>query len=96
MLPAAMRFNLSAAPEKFLRMARVVNPTAETGEALLSWISELSEAIGIPDNLSDLGVPVEAVGQLVNVALQDGCHPFNPKPVNEADFYAIYQDALAA
>jgi alcohol dehydrogenase class IV len=96
MLPAAMRFNLSAAPEKFLRMARVVNPAAETGEVLLDWILELSEAIGIPHSLSDLGIPVEALGQLVSVALQDGCHPFNPKPVNEADFYAIYRDALAA
>ena len=36
------------------------------------------------------------IEQLVTVAIQDACHPFNPKPVTEKDFYAIYQDALVA
>lgn len=96
MLPAAMRFNLEAEPEKFLRMARIVNPAARSGAALIDWIVELSAAIGMPSSLSDIGVSESTVEQLVTVAIQDACHPFNPKPVTEKDFYAIYQDALAA
>ena len=96
MLPAAMRFNLEATPEKFLRMARVVDPKADSGEAFIDWIVELSETIGLPDSLGKLGVSEETVSQLVSVAIADACHPFNPKPVTEEDFYAIYQDALAA
>ncbi|MEL6453145.1 MAG: iron-containing alcohol dehydrogenase [Cyanobacteria bacterium J06623_5] len=96
MLPAAMRFNLEAAPDKFLRMARVVNPAASSGEALIDWIVELSDAIGMPGSLSDLGISAGTVNQLVDVAIKDACHPFNPKPVTEKDFHAIYQDALAA
>lgn len=96
MLPAAMRFNLSAAPDKFLRMARVVRPSTSQGEALIDWIMELSAAIGMPPSLADLGVSEETVAQLVGVALKDVCHPCNPKPVTEDDFYAIYRDALAA
>ena len=96
MLPAAMRFNLEAAPKKFLRMARSVNPRANNGEAFINWIVDLSEAIGLPDSLSQLGVSEETVTQLVSVAVADACHPFNPKPVTAEDFYAIYQDALAA
>ncbi len=96
MLPAAMRFNLAAEPDKFLRMARVVNPAAASGEALIDWIVELSTAIGIPPSLTALGIKEDAIDQLVSVALQDACHPFNPRPVSKADFYAIYQSTLAA
>lgn len=96
MLPAAMRFNLAAEPDKFLRMARIVNPAASSGTALIDWIVELSNAIGMPPSLSDLGISPSTVERLVTVAIQDVCHPFNPKPVTEKDFYAIYQDALAA
>ena len=95
MLPAAMRFNLEAVPGKFARMARAVGLDSE-GEAFIDWIVELSEAIGLPDSLSKLGVSSETLAQLVSVAVADACHPFNPKPVTEEDFYAIYQDALAA
>ncbi|MEA5463752.1 iron-containing alcohol dehydrogenase [Leptothoe sp. PORK10 BA2] len=96
MLPAAMRFNLEAEPEKFLRMARVVDPSAENGQALIDWIVVLSDAIGIPSCLSALGISTATVSELVSIAIDDGCHPCNPRPVTEADFYAIYQDAFAA
>ncbi|MGB7085318.1 MAG: iron-containing alcohol dehydrogenase [Phormidesmis sp.] len=96
MLPAAMRFNLAASPEKFLRMARIVQPQAETGEALIDWIVALSSAIEMPPSLSALGVLPETVERLVNIAIDDACHPFNPRPVSRDDFYAIYQAALAA
>lgn len=94
MLPAAMRFNLSADPERFLRMARVVQPGATDGQAFVDWIVGLSEAIGIPTSLGDLGVTPEGLEPLVAVAIKDGCHPLNPRPVAEKDFYAIYQDAF--
>lgn len=94
MLPAAMRFNLAAAPEQFLRMAQVVKPGAADGQAFVDWILELSEAIGIPASLGALGVTPDGLGPLVAVAMKDGCHPLNPRPVTEKDFYAIYQDAF--
>ncbi|MBD2234256.1 iron-containing alcohol dehydrogenase [Phormidium tenue] len=94
MLPAAMRFNLSAAPERFLRMARVVKPGATDGQEFIDWIVGLSESIGIPASLGALGVTPDGLGPLVAVAMKDGCHPLNPKPVIEKDFYAIYQDAF--
>ena len=96
MLPAAMRFNLEAEPKKFLRMARVVNPSAQTGQVLIDWIIDLSNSIGIPPSLRSIGVSTAIVGKLVGIAINDVCHPLNPKPVTEDDFYAIYQDAFAA
>ncbi len=95
MLPAAMRFNLEADPERFLRLARVVQPGATSGAAFVEWIEALSEAIGIPTSLGALGVSAETVARLVPVAMADGCHPSNPRSVTEADFYRIYRDALS-
>jgi len=94
MLPAAMRFNLVAAPAQFLRMARVVKPEATDGQEFVEWIVGLSESIGIPTSLGALGVPPDGLDPLVAVAIKDGCHPLNPRPVLEKDFYAIYQDAF--
>ncbi|MEM9152253.1 MAG: iron-containing alcohol dehydrogenase [Cyanobacteria bacterium P01_F01_bin.3] len=96
MLPAALRFNLEAEPEKFLRMARIVAPSASSAATLIDWIVTLSSEIGMPHSLLDIGVSDSTVAQLVEVAIKDACHPFNPKPVTKEDFYAIYQDALAA
>ncbi|MEO0868068.1 MAG: iron-containing alcohol dehydrogenase, partial [Cyanobacteria bacterium J06642_11] len=69
MLPAAMRFNLAAEPEKFLRMARVVKPNAQSGQELIDWIATLSESIGIPNSLKALGVSTETVDKLVSIAI---------------------------
>ena len=96
MLPAAMRFNLEAESDKFLRMARIVKPEAQSGQELIDWIVSLSNSIGIPTSLKALGVSTETVDQLVSVAINDVCHPLNPRPVTKDDFYTIYQDALAA
>ncbi|MGB6013202.1 MAG: iron-containing alcohol dehydrogenase, partial [Nodosilinea sp.] len=79
MLPAAMRFNLAAAPQQFLRMARVVKPAATSGQEFVDWIVALSESIGIPTSLGDLGVKPDALEPLVAVAIEDGCHPLNPR-----------------
>lgn len=96
MLPAAMRFNLTAEPDKFLRLAQAVQPGATQGEAFIEWIVGLRQAIGIPATLTALGISMDATDRLVGVAMQDGCHHCNPRPVSESDFYALYQAAFAA
>ncbi|MGD1928959.1 MAG: iron-containing alcohol dehydrogenase [Leptolyngbyaceae cyanobacterium] len=96
MLPAAMRFNLAAAPAKFLRLAQTIQPAATSGQDFLDWILALRHAIGIPETLTALGVSTATTDQLVGVALQDICHQLNPRPVTPTDFYALYQEAFAA
>ena len=96
MLPAAMAFNLEAAPERFLRMARMVNPGASDGIEFVDWIRTLAATIGIPASLTTLGVEAEHLERLVTVAQQDGCHQLNPRPVAREDFFSIYQQAIIA
>lgn len=94
MLTAAMRFNLATEGDRFLRMARVVQPSSTSGQDFLDWIDDLRSRIGIPAQLTELDISPAVMDQLVGVAMQDGCHPCNPRPVSKDDFYAIYQDAF--
>ena len=94
MLPAAMRFNLPVVSDRFIRMARVVTPTATEGQELIDWIEALRSKIGIPATLSDLNISVDHLDRLVDIAMRDGCHQLNPRPVSQSDFYAIYRDAF--
>ncbi|GAB4376837.1 MAG: iron-containing alcohol dehydrogenase [Elainellaceae cyanobacterium] len=94
MLASAMRFNLPVAGDRFLKMARAVDPEATNGQALIHWAETLRNKIGIPASLSELGITADAIDSLVEVAMQDVCHSLNPRPVTQQDFYQIYQDAL--
>lgn len=95
MLRSAMAFNLEATPERFLRMARVVDPGAAHGETLLTWIRALGTEIGIPGSLTTLGVGEDKLDALVTVAMADGCHLLNPRPVTQPEFEQIFQSAWA-
>lgn len=95
MLPFALRFNLPAVPDKFVRLARIIDPKADDGQAFIDWIIELRRTLGIPAGLTGLGVGKDALDALIPVAVADGCHQYNPRPVTPDDFRAIYTEAFA-
>lgn len=94
MLPAALRFNLVTEGPRFLRMARVIDPDARDGAEFIDWVVALRAQIGIPATLTDIGVTDAHLDRLVAVAIDDGCHPNNPRTVTTDDLAAIYADAL--
>lgn len=94
MLPACMRFNLEAVPERFLRLARVIDPAATDGARFIEWIEGLSKALGLPQTLSAVGITRARLPALLDVAQADPCHPLNPRPVTRADFEAMYLSTL--
>jgi alcohol dehydrogenase class IV len=94
MVAAAMRFNLPVRRDRFLRMARLVNPQATDGQAFIDWIETLRDTISIPATLTELGIAKDTIDRLVEVAMRDGCHSLNPRPVSRSDFYGIFADAF--
>lgn len=94
MLPAALRFNLVTEGDRFGRLARAVDPSARDGAELVDWVVALRARIGIPAGLAELGVTEDDFDRLVAVAIDDGCHPLNPRAVTREDLFAIYRDAL--
>ncbi|WP_289053810.1 iron-containing alcohol dehydrogenase [Carboxylicivirga marina] len=100
LLPHVERFNLSACPEKFAKIAEAmgVDTSAmtidEAAEAALDAISQLSKDVGIPSGIKELGAKPEDFELMAKNALADVCTGGNPKEVSFEDAVAIYKSAM--
>ena len=93
-LPYGMEFNLAACEEKFRRIARTLELKEENGDAVVKWLKDLNEKLGIPNKLSDIGVKKEHIDTLAELAFADFAHPNNPIPVSREDFKNLYTKAF--
>ena len=100
-LPHVIRFNAGddATAERYRDIAELLGADAggsraEVGEALASWVSELTSRLGLPQRLSEVGVPEAGIPELVEGAMGDGCTLVNPREMTEEDFAALYEAAL--
>jgi alcohol dehydrogenase len=97
LLPNVLRFNFSAAPERYAEVAVALG--AERGRSALETagggverLTELSRACGVPQRLSDFGIPREAIPGLARAAMQvTRLLKNNLRPVTEADAVHIYE-----
>ncbi len=93
-LPYGMNYNIAGFEEKFERMAQALSIPQHTGEAVVNYLFELNDQLGIPKNLRGIGVKEEHIETLADLAFADFAHPNNPKPVSRNDFKNLYQTAL--
>jgi alcohol dehydrogenase class IV len=93
-LPYGMRFNLEDFENQFHRIARAMELTEETGEAVINHLFDLNRQIEMPIKLRDIGVTNDHIEALSDLAFADFCHPNNPKPVSREDFKKLYLQAL--
>lgn len=96
LLPAVMRFNISANPRKYAEVALAcgVAPGASDEETALKgveFITQLSKDCGIPTTITELGIPASAVDGMAKAAM--GVQRLlknNPREVTEEDARGIY------
>ena len=93
-----MPYVLALQPAGYRRQAGTVGRLSEFGkrliQAVLDWVLELREAIGIPHTLAKLGVGEEHAGPFSRMAEADPSTPSNPVPVVAADFQRLYLSAI--
>ena len=91
-LPHLLRENEGAADAKYerLRYAMGLQPDADLGDA----IARLNSEIGIPENLSKMGLEASDGDGIVEYALADLAHRGNAKELTQADYERIYTIAL--
>lgn len=100
LLPHVEEFNMDACGEKFRDIAEALGvdtygmPTAEANIAAIAAIKQLSQRVGIPSGLAELGVKAEDFSKLADQALVDACTGGNPKVPSKADIIAIYNKAM--
>ena len=97
LLPNVLRFNIPAAAERYAQVAVAlgVEPNqSATGTAGhgVERLAELSRACGVPQRLSELNIPRDAIPEMARAAIGiTRLLKNNPRPVTEADAVGIYE-----
>lgn len=100
LLPVVMRFNAPAAKHKYAEIAKACGvykdgmTVDEAAEAACKAIEDLSQLVGIPQHLSELGITEQDIPALAEQAINDVCTPGNPREVTKDDIIAIYKSIL--
>lgn len=100
LLPHVIRFNAPAAAERYAEIALAlgVRPganAAATAERGVEFLAQLSRDCGVPQTLSELKIPRDAIPSLAQAALQvQRLLKNNLRPVTEPDAVAIYEAAF--
>jgi 4-hydroxybutyrate dehydrogenase len=90
LLPAVLRFNETAAPEKYERLRRAIG----TNDALADWVANLGAKLGLPQGLSAMGVPPDVLPRIAEHAEQDPSTETNARPVTRSDYEGMLRDSI--
>ncbi len=98
--PEAFRFTFAASPERHLRVARLLEPGAETpaeaSSLLPDVLARLMRDIGIPDGVAAVGFGDADVDELVEGALkQQRLLATAPRPVTAEDLAGIFRRSMS-
>jgi alcohol dehydrogenase class IV len=99
LLPHVLRFNFSAAPERYAEISAALG-VARNGSALstaehgVDFLTQLSRDCGVPQKLSELNISRDAIPSLAKSAMQvQRLLKNNLRPLTEADAAQIYTAA---
>ena len=97
-LPYVMEYNAPATGEKYREIARAMGVQGvdemsqeEYRKAAIDVVKKLSEDVGIPKTLREIGVKEEDLKALSESALADACTPGNPRDTSAEEIYEIYK-----
>jgi alcohol dehydrogenase class IV len=93
-IPYGMEFNIAGFEDKFRIIARTLELGKENGAGVVEYLFDLNDKIKVPHHLRDIGVKMEHIETLADLAFADFAHPNNPKPVSREDFKQLYLKAL--
>lgn len=95
-LPTVMEYNAPATGEKYRNIAKAMGVTGvdnmsleEARKAAVDAVKQLSQDVGIPENLKDIVKP-EDVEFLAQSAYDDACRPGNPRETSVEEIKKLY------
>lgn len=100
LLPTVMEFNMPVCLKKYRNIAEAMGADTcgmsdeEAAQAACDAVSRLSEKVGIPKTLTELGIKESDVDALTKQAIADVCTPGNPREVTVEDIEKIYRSLL--
>jgi alcohol dehydrogenase class IV len=92
-MPYVLAFNRPVIADRLTALARHLDLSPASPEAVIEWTLALRKEIGIPHTLSALGVPENGLAQLVPLALNDQACASNPRLLDRASLEALLRAA---
>jgi len=92
LLPAVLRFNEPAAPEKLAQLRQVVGAEGDLG----SWVVGLIARLGLPSGLAAMGVPADVLPRIAAEAERDPATETNARPATRADYEELLRFSMAS
>lgn len=99
-LPAVIRFNARAPSiqreNRLRKMAQALGLPGcdDRGTELAEAVASMSERLGLPRGLSDLGVKPDAFERIIEGALADHCHKTNPITASAQDYRDMLEQSM--
>ena len=93
-LSYGMEFNINGQEDKFKDIAFALGLADSPSTEVISFLKEMNTKLGLPAKLSEQGVSTDQIEELSKLAIDDFCHPDNPRPVTLEDFKELYEKAI--
>jgi alcohol dehydrogenase class IV len=99
-LPLVMQFNCSAAPERFVDVARALgvpvqdSGTLDASNRAVSAVRDLADAVGIPKGLAGYGLREDHVRDVVEEAMKSGNVAVNPRETSKEQLADLLRSSL--
>jgi alcohol dehydrogenase class IV len=92
LMPPVLSYNADQLKDKFpaMRDALGISPGGDVPE----WFSKLNQRLGMPANLSAMGVTRDRFDEFAAEAMHDSSHPSNPRAMQVADYKQVLENAL--
>ena len=92
-LPTILDFNRDHVGDKYQRLNAAMGIAADANPS--DFIRDLNAEIGLPANLSEMGVSSEAIPNLASHAAKDVCTFTNPRPCSAEEYEGLFETAMA-
>ncbi|MCI1553598.1 MAG: iron-containing alcohol dehydrogenase [Levilactobacillus sp.] len=102
LLPYVEEYNIIACPERFAELAKIMGEntdglsTRDAAELSIKAMKQLSEDVGIPHSIKEIGAKPEDFELMAENALKDGNAFSNPRKGTKEDIIKIFQAAYDA
>jgi alcohol dehydrogenase class IV len=93
-MPYVLTFNRAAIEDKMTTLARYLGLAKPSFTAIVDWVLELREGIGIQHTLAEIGVREEHVPRLAAMAEVDPSSPTNPLTLRAPALEELYRDCI--
>ncbi len=99
LLPYVMEFNKSYCEEKYAQVRSFFEDGrsiegAPGADGAIELVKKMSQALGIPEKLRDIGVEESSLETLADMSIKDLSNRFNARPVDREDLLNLYKAAF--